>query len=281
MKENVAPVNNFHKALLESKEKRQEPVFQSVPFHQAKPNVLALPSDSQNQGHSTPVAVPDVIRHHEPPPTETPDVVIAASSYPAFNVALVPSTDASAAELLRPTPIEQNELSVIAEDDEPADRSRVSLQFPRQNQVAELHKPSIPVFPVQEHREHAGSPDHTPESESSQHEFPTAVNMTTSSSSGTFHSIPLDSPQTASDGQVTTAPPAVATDTVPRSPSRSLLMQDHQNTEPAHLSPPGYKHDFTAPLPEIPSWNAQGATHEDIMTAPMPNYATHHRTYPN
>jgi hypothetical protein len=142
-KENAAPINTFHKALLKAKD--ADHATSTTPI-QNKP----YPSQQPKEGeHKAPFEEFGVF-----PPAVTPAII---PSPPDQSGPLNRTV-----ELLAPSHSEQNELSVIAEDDENAERSRISI-----------------------HLSSRGTGDSALAEQN--------MNIT-ASSSDTFHSISLDSP---------------------------------------------------------------------------------------
>ncbi|KAF5385196.1 hypothetical protein D9615_001515 [Tricholomella constricta] len=143
-----------------------------------------------------------------------------------------------------PSRSEQNDLSVIAEDDE----SSESNPLARQRSYSEAQPPSSPRSQSDVDKASRQVPSFVPVALTG-HLSP-AVNVT-DASSDTFHSITLDSPRQTAHQNVQS----------PSVPPISLESSDPKPT--ARLE------NYTAPLPEIPPWNAPG-THDEAMTAPLP-----------
>lgn len=192
--------------------------------------------------------------NHSDVPHEASSVLVYPPGYIAPSV-----------ELLAPTYAEQTELSVIAEDDETAERSRISIQFVR-------HEPDLSTSLTEQRRvstESAYTLEIGQEStrilgnnvpvdplELSQRE----VAMDITISSDTFHSIPLDSPQAPSQRSL------LGHRHLP-SPSAPHTEKYTKETSDTSYSVP---HSFTAPLPEIPPWNPRSTSQQDNTTSPLP-----------
>ncbi|KAJ6575103.1 hypothetical protein B0H19DRAFT_1127175 [Mycena capillaripes] len=224
-KENVVPVNSFHLALLQAKEKSPPP--QESHVQEAPDSSRELYGALKSQ--DLPIAV-------APSPVRTPTPPIAAISK---DVEKLPMEEP---QLLAVIPADQNDLSMIAEDDE-AERSRVSMQGG-----------------------HGGEPaarlSHTGHETAQSDPSTEAVTVFASSSSiDASHSIPL-SP---------TRP------TEPSNPVPSPTVSHRQSQSPANPHLPSQSDvpsatgliavDYTAPLPEIPPWHSR--EHSDI-TEPLP-----------
>jgi hypothetical protein len=172
-KESIAPINNFHKALLAAKEK---------PLHNPTPPA-PFQSNTNNIQRNVPLVQPSSVIGNMPP---------AAPSHSSKERPKTPPNE-QVDELLAPSEIDQNELSAIAEDDEnpeQPDRSHVSLQVSHHDdsQPRPSFKENVPASGGTEIS--SSLPDPLPET--SFQEAPQAMNVTTSSD--TFHSINLDSP---------------------------------------------------------------------------------------
>ncbi|KAJ7706194.1 hypothetical protein B0H17DRAFT_615314 [Mycena rosella] len=220
-KENTAPVNNFHRALLQAREKSRESHV---------PEVAA-----STQGSAMDLMVWDS-------PAISPVVVtpVRAPSPPVAHVSsvLAPEPKAEEPQLLVASPGDQNELSIIAEDEEP-ERSRASMQGPAaaQTEVAE--------------------------------QLPTQVDLSkdldtivaSSSSTATFQTIPLSPTQPVDSSNAVSS-----TDSYRR--SQSSASPDVASHPPPPPDSQAQFGNYTAPLPEIPPWHPR-ETHHDL-TEPLP-----------
>jgi hypothetical protein len=202
-KENATPINNFHKALLEAK---------------SKPPPAPVQPNTDN---------------HTLPPEQPDSIVENMSSAPPINSGFTPSEChetwpiAQADELLAPAHIQQNELSAIAEDDEP-EQSDPSC-VPQQGSFHDISKANRPTS---ESKDIA-----SPLPETSFQEAPQAMNVTTSSSD-TFHSITLDSPPPSKVPARSPSPlPTAVLDSHPPKPFES---EEHKKL---------YPHNILAPIP--------------------------------
>ncbi|KAJ7786297.1 hypothetical protein B0H16DRAFT_26347 [Mycena metata] len=239
-KENVVPVNSFHRALLQAKEKSPPPkesparvaakplpqqeadVFEAN-VHDAPPSSKELDSNLPKAAEVDPVLVP---------PSSPPAVIVSNDSAEPLEVQEL----VAESQFLDPVAAEQNDLSVIAEDDE-SERSRASLQG---GLAAQL--PTVPQETAQEGR----LIDEIPR-------------VASPSPADTLQSVPISpAPPTGTSNPVPS--PAVS----PR-PSPSPATPDVP-PQPYHTRPAG---DYTAPLPEIPPWQPR-ETHYD-MTEPLPS----------
>lgn len=167
-KENVNPVNDFHKALLEAKAGASNPVTDSTLGMESP--VLAT------RGALNSVPQNDVV-------TEPLGDIDALSSSIMLEFNITQETHAVLDVMPRS---EQNELSVIAEDDEGPERSRNSIHS------------ATPDFFVKELAD-KGIQDNMSTQPSMpgvvREEMSPELDMGSTSSADTFHSVPLDSPE--------------------------------------------------------------------------------------
>jgi hypothetical protein len=202
-KGSVTPINNFHKALLEA---NRPP----APFQSNTDNRLEQPGFMVgNMPFASPVnSVFALSEPHETSPT------------------------AQADELLPPAHIDQNELSAIAEDDEPEHSDFVPQQGSCHDNGTQ------PRVSFKANRPTSG-PSHiaSPLPETSFQEVPQAMNVITSASD-TFHSITLDSPP-PSEVPVR-SPSPLPTATLDAYPPKSFEGEERENPNP---------HNIPAPLP--------------------------------
>ncbi|RDB29549.1 hypothetical protein Hypma_015535 [Hypsizygus marmoreus] len=178
-KENQAPINNFHKALLEVKKATPPP---QLPTQQAL-------RDDAGDGLFSPAPIASI-------PTST---------------FMSSRSEGHVQALLAPAHLEQNDLSVIAEDDENLESSRVSTDTENRPHEASAHQ-VVPLGPV----ETEFSPTRVPQRED--------INIT-ASSSDTFHSITLDSPQPKQDLAEQPPPTGIFPLSTPEDESLALTQQ--------------------------------------------------------
>ena len=227
-KENLAPINNFHKALLKAKDASLHNHTPPVPFQSSPNNIQRAVSPDPKVRNMPPASLANPV----PPSNERP-------------------TNEKAAELLAPSHIDQNELSAIAEDDENLEqsyRSHISVQAPHHGQDPQ------PRVSVEENVSTSGRtniPSTLPET--GFQEVPQAMNLTTSSSD-TFHSISLDSPQVGPASKV----PARSPSPLPASPLLGSGPPESQESRREQLG----ENNTKTPLA---SWNSAD------MTAPPPS----------
>ncbi|KAI0309647.1 hypothetical protein OF83DRAFT_1179382 [Amylostereum chailletii] len=194
-KENSAPVNKFHQALLQAKATANEDRQQSS----RQPSVPPPPSSSKTQSKQKSVKIAEM---EEVPDREEHFIDISSSPQPhALELSDVEEEDAvlpTASEThLAPHTDTNNELSVIAEDDEPAERSRASAQPPHVSPRSVQPLPSIdlpsPPEPDDEiadfEEEDVTSAFHDIDMDVDDYTHATAI--TVSDATNTFHSIPL------------------------------------------------------------------------------------------
>ncbi|KAJ7244788.1 hypothetical protein B0H12DRAFT_802889 [Mycena haematopus] len=269
-KENVVPVNSFHRALLQAKEKSpprevppQESHLREVPF-QTNPN--SLPPQASHPHN--PVHIPSEASLHikevAPPPRshvhEAPDFSKELSSGP-----IVPAHPVLDATVRIPSPpitvvcndefveqpavvepqslaaisTEQNDLSMIVEDDE-TERSRVSLQGSQAN------------VPAPDVGQETALDDN----------FPGAITATSLPATDTFHTIPLSPARPAEPSNFAPSPAtSQRRSPPPPSPQEPPLPETWSETRS-----PAESH--TMPLPQIPPWHSREAYSD--MTEPLP-----------
>ncbi|KAJ7492630.1 hypothetical protein FB451DRAFT_541411 [Mycena latifolia] len=227
-KENVAPVNNFHRALLEAKEKPSPRADGSYVHHAT---VLTRESVAESMAWDPPAALPIVATPIQPP---SPPVANVSSDLAPEHVEESP--------LLGALPGDQNGLSVIAEDDEP-DRSRASIQGSNITGLAAAQLEVVEQVPVQ--------PDALINPENA---------VASSSSTDTFRTIPLSPTQPTDSPNV--IPSSASSYRRSQSPATSHISQSQPSPiseAPAEIS--------AADLPEIPPWHPH-ETHYGTMVVP-------------
>ncbi|TFY62969.1 hypothetical protein EVJ58_g3521 [Rhodofomes roseus] len=178
---NHAPVNSFHKALLQAKKGDDEEQTDNVP--RSNESQQRIPHASSR---------PDVAE------TATSKPVAQASAGVRFEQAQDRVEERGTEEVnVSGAPTEQvaTELSIIAEDDEPADRSRLSL-LPPSSGAENAQMPQLEVLKVEE-------PNHASDALTSM-DVDEPAQTETMSTTDTFHSISLDSPP--SHRHITPAP---------------------------------------------------------------------------
>ncbi|KAJ7092716.1 hypothetical protein C8R44DRAFT_816349 [Mycena epipterygia] len=225
-KENMAPVNSFHRALLQAKEKPSPEPRESV--YDIIESTRESVEDSINRDPPAAIVVEPVR-----PPSPTTDV--SSDLGPKL---------AEEAQLLVAPPVDQNDLSVIAEDDE-TDRSRASLPG-SQTDLAPAHLETAERVPAPMDN----FTDTTPI-------------VASSSSTDTFQSIP-PSPTQPTDSSNDLASPAASNRQSLPVASPHPLSQPQPSPDTHSLA-----RNYTAPLPEIPPWHPRD-THYDI-TEPLPS----------
>ncbi|KAI0361665.1 hypothetical protein OH77DRAFT_1444400 [Trametes cingulata] len=275
-KENHGPVNEFQKALLRAKEKAEGedarnatssqqptvagPIKRSTSFAKLKNQKIVTIADSpatqapnaderRMDLDEEPKPIPALIFHPGPPSMER-----TGRDYQ--------ETPQDGQESIK-------ELSMIAEDDEPAERSRASLnaappqtampaapQVPSEFSRAQgaFHDASHEAPPsAMETDEADDGPVHVPAAPEPQSEEPIPGDLT-SASANTFHSIPLDSPQ-ATERE----PPSVRADEYHTAPLPKVSLppvpvdaEAHSHTAPLPASSSRHE-EYTMPLREEPS----------------------------
>ncbi|CDO71531.1 hypothetical protein BN946_scf184911.g1 [Trametes cinnabarina] len=267
LKENQEPVNEFQRALLRAKEKAdEESARQTVPAQQTTverplkqhPFFAKLKSQKIVTIADSPVAdtpgrsihAMDLDRDAEPIPAVVFDREPGLMDHATTSSQQVDAHPHESCESIK-------ELSMIAEDDEPAERSRVSFKTATSpNSLA--RSPPVETArssPVQETFHDAPRGPEPLASETAQTEVPedaysarvsepSAEDLTTASAN-TFHSIPLDSPR---------------------------------NRE---LNPPGFRADdsHTAPLPKLSLPPVPLEEDPHAHTAPLPSSSSLHEEY--
>ncbi|KAJ7783775.1 hypothetical protein DFH07DRAFT_873986 [Mycena maculata] len=225
-KENVAPVNSFHRALLQAKEKPS-------------------PRCTDRSIESTRQSIEDSLTRNSS--TVSPAPVVTHARQPFPQTIQVPSDFAAEPQLLAALPVDQNDLSVIAEGDE-TDRSRASLPG---NEVSGLAATQIETV-----EQATAQPRDSPAA--------SAV-VASSSSTDTFQTIPLSPTQSTEAPSVLPSPAALLRRSQspldPHPPSETVPSADTQLQAST----------YTAPLPEIPPWHPRD-THVD-MSEPLPAVA--------
>lgn len=192
----------------------------------------------------------------------------------------LPSRSADSDTLAAPRS-EQNELSVIAEDDE--ERSRMSIQLHRSGLVTataarlpeEEHIETVATTAPSSPMTHKAESLTTTSSKEIFYSLSTVssketFDITPASSSDTFHSIPLDSP--AIVPPVVTEPPQ-SPEPAPPPHSDSPVVAQLPVTQPSRTSKPDSE-NFAAPLPEIPPWHPPTTQQHESVNAPLPTPAT-------
>ncbi|KAJ7225524.1 hypothetical protein GGX14DRAFT_639397 [Mycena pura] len=215
-------------------------------------SVVALSLEALLQVRDKPSApessVCDVLRH----PPKLDEKLI--QDFPVFSTPILPPSPAAnavsevhQAQLLIPPPLEQNDLSVIAEDDE-AERSRTSLLSGR-----------LSGFPAQH----------------SEQEIDIAAGLETSlSSTDTFQTIPPSATQTEfSDIPSSLASPSASPSRPHMSPlppitTNNSLAANHAASL-SELTSSYSAHNATEPLPS--SLSSQSAQSRDDITEPLPS----------
>lgn len=200
-KENQAPVNSFHQALLQAKS-HHDYISDVIPLHQSSENLAEVFHSKPAKLKTTEklkavTIVEDMLEESE----DEQIVEEILSSSPPPSPARLPAQEV-AMDFLAPPRIDQpNDLSVIAEDDESVDHS---LQLSRSKPATSpATNPSVTIR--SESRNSPSAQEEQPENELPTHELLMEINndditQTTttisSSSNQTFHTVSLDSPET-------------------------------------------------------------------------------------
>ncbi|KAL7285285.1 hypothetical protein ACG7TL_000380 [Trametes sanguinea] len=276
LKENQEPVNEFQKALLRAKEQADEDkTRQPVPTHQTSterplklhPSFAKLKSQKIVTIADSPVAsVPDRDAH-------AMDLDEPEEPLPAVTFSLEPSSAerATSSHHVETVPQEScesiKELSMIAEDDEPTERSRASLkaQVARNSPVALSPAEPAKSSPVEETfhdapQEPLASEMAQAESADEAHDDPASEphdrspEDLTSASVNTFHSIPLDSPRAAEMRRQSIHTDESHTAPLPQVSLPPVPVEDDPHSHTAPLPSSSSRHEeYTMPLREEPS----------------------------
>ncbi|KAJ7125589.1 hypothetical protein C8R43DRAFT_710410 [Mycena crocata] len=245
-KENLVPVNSFHRALLQTKEKTPQP---------QDGHVLDTTESSQELADSM----------DQDPPTLPSFAVVRAVTRPPSpprvdEVDFGQAPEATEPQLLAALPLDQSDLSAIAEDDE-TDRSRASL---RDSHVSELGLPAAQL--------EAALPEDT---QANSVEEP-VIEIPSSSSVATVQAIPLSPTQLAESPSINRSPAPSHHSPVPSrhspAPSHHLPAPSHPSPASPDMSqtrPPSPTGKYTVPLPEIPPWHPRDKREE--ITEPLPS----------
>jgi hypothetical protein len=169
---------------------------------------------------------------------------------------------------LAPSLCEPKELSVIVEDEEPAECSRMSMRLGSQELVA---------VGASSHLTQASTPHQDKKATSTADESPeidkriSTQNGSVSSSADSFHSVELDSPRAP---QYSPTPPhekdtpALPNPALPNPDSATNRSSDTQSaSQPLLIRRP---ENLTAPLPEIPPWKPPANRSNEAVTEPLP-----------
>ncbi|KII94385.1 hypothetical protein PLICRDRAFT_27217 [Plicaturopsis crispa FD-325 SS-3] len=244
-KENAVPVNNFHKTLLAAKSKLDEEPPARPPLSHAHNTRIVEPVDQPTHSHDA-ITIDD--------DQDEDEVFYETLASPPTQPEVQPPVDM---RHLVPGRSEPNELSIIAEDDEAAERSRSSVQLSRPK--AATPPPTIVEAPSVEGVSTPAHDNPPPASaDVSMHDLdppPTeamdkveaaqVIIATASTSTNTFHSIQLDSPEQSR--------PVPSTNV--HAPIDALHDRNH-----------------TAPLPVQTRPSPAVAEMSDAMTAPLPSF---------
>ncbi|KAH9849793.1 hypothetical protein C2E23DRAFT_905602 [Lenzites betulinus] len=263
---NGGPVNEFHKALLRVKERADEETSQPTASSKLSSGRLVKPSASFTKLKSQKIvtiadspAVPSPARDdHGMDLDEGPGPI------PAVNFHLgPPSTEPVTLETTSHDDVEPiKELSMIAEDDEPAERSRASLQAPAVR--AETKSPShsqpamhsdpqdvfheaSPDSPPMQAMQTDDEPEDLPPTSTDEPEEPSISGMTFASAN-TFHSIPLDSPQAPEPPHPTVRPEDHHTAPLPKVSLPPVPVEDEAYSHTAPLPSSSHHEEYTMPL---------------------------------
>ncbi|KAK0245709.1 hypothetical protein EDD85DRAFT_801926 [Armillaria nabsnona] len=190
-KENASPVNSFHHTLLQTKSKSPERCVDE--------NVSPRPPLGPRSMHPETDLWP--LSEAATPPNVAVQAISQTNSYPEYQ-----------AETVLPVPSmsDQNELSVIAEDEEPAERSRSSLRFAEKlATITEPEPTDAEINVCLSHTSHN-----------------TSQTGSTSASADTFHSIILDSPSLTAHSCAKDAVPPLSRLSSPPPPPPVLDLPD-------------------------------------------------------
>ena len=213
-KENMVPINNFHKTLLAAK-----PPNNSTPPASIQPNTNDLnhARSPDQPDHVAGIMAPSAATNAVPPSPER----------------LTICSNEQDNEFLAPSHIEQNELSAIAEDDENPEQCDHSCVFLQGSPSGNDGEPKESIVEVISTSQPTNTPPPLPDTS-----FQARAMNITASSSDTFHSITLDSPPYQQALKV---------------PARSPSLLPAPVIEQKAAEPPGSKegqpqHDVTTPL---------------------------------
>lgn len=250
-KENQPPVNSFHQTLLQSKNNDISRPIDELPHHQFKGRLAETPpsksSEIKNQEREETTIVEDVEAYDERVVEE-----ILSSPAPPSPV-LRPIEENVAESLALPQAEQANDLSVIVEDDESAERS-VRLPgakpvIPNTSQNVITHGTRTVNITAAEHA--AMEVDHDTTETS---------NVLGSSSGQTFHSVALDSPRSQPNTRHNS-----------NANSEYLTAPLPEISEPqSGLVYPTENEAMTGLLPAIPS----SASRPNMMTVPIKEQPT-------
>ncbi|THH21525.1 hypothetical protein EW146_g21 [Bondarzewia mesenterica] len=202
-KEDAAPVNRFQQALVDAENDDDEHDTHRFPrrqSHQSTAPTVVPSIKIQNKQKSVKIAATP-----EPPEREEQFIEITSSSpQPHIPDSEEPADDLDAppAALLLPRSDGVNELSMIAEDDEPAERSRASVPLPRLSPSPEHHAvspvrasspPPVIMLDMRESDEE-DDPSVFQDAQMDQDDLTTATAITVSDSTHTYHSFAPPSP---------------------------------------------------------------------------------------
>ncbi|KAJ6519807.1 hypothetical protein C8R45DRAFT_952785 [Mycena sanguinolenta] len=260
-KENLVPVNSFHRALLQAKEKTPSPKVPSHESHTRETPVQIIeqplpPQESRPHDPAHNPAQKEVFESHvdeAPDFSKALDPIVQVDPLPNATPIRIPSPPPPVVcddefvvqppeekpQFLTVAATEPNDLSMIAEDDE-TDRSRASLP------CTEVHAPTPEI------REETAAGDSLADA--------AATVAASLPSADTSHTIPLSPAQPAQ------LPDAVPSPVAFRSPSPP---SPHGSPLPATLSDTRSPAEYhTASLPEIPPRHSRDASSD--MTEPLP-----------
>ncbi|KAI0651814.1 hypothetical protein C8Q79DRAFT_935006 [Trametes meyenii] len=294
-KENGGPVNEFQKALLRVKERVDEEIGRQSPRSQqqlagrpSKPSVSFAKLKTQQI-----VTIADSPAVPTPAPDDHGmDLDRHQKSLPAVNfgvqpLSVPPSTEQDLHEQHEESLGEGresvNELSMIAEDEEPAEKSRVSLTAPATSANGPSDEHAEVLRSIESQDSFHDALQEPAESDPMQTDDHTDDHMTsapvpevfaldgvTSASAGTLHSIPLDSPRIQDTATSVRQP--VHTDDhhtapLPKVSLPPVPVEDdaHSHTAPLPSTSAGHE-EYTMPLREEPSAPAPGLSRKPSMS---------------
>ncbi|TFY81947.1 hypothetical protein EWM64_g2063 [Hericium alpestre] len=240
-KENVGPMSDFHRTLLQAGRGDDDEGRVLSPQRQMTPSLDEALTKATHKQKSVKIAVgPEVPEHDEPehdePEHDEPFIEIMSSSpqHQASNLPDIVENDA-VSQHGPPATLEpahsnvNNDLSIIAEDEEPTERSRMSVQLPRSSPPpADFAEPiEEPARTTSPDEEAFLDEDMTSfkDVQMDFDDFTHATAITVSDSTHTFHSIPLASPS---------LPTVEDTESAPDGPGN----EQHTVTEKEETIPP-------------------------------------------
>ncbi|KAI0639365.1 hypothetical protein C8Q77DRAFT_1152348 [Trametes polyzona] len=286
-KENHGPVNEFQKALLRVKEKSEgsparpapsshqitagRPLKASASFAKLKSQKIVTIADSP--------AVASPARDDHGMDMDVNERPIPAVDFQLDPPSMEPVSQEGAAV---DTQESAKELSMIAEDDEPAERSRASLNAVTVNEkTVPSPEPQAPIVEDVQDRQaefhdapaspggnamQTDEPDDPPAIPADEPDEP-PLDDTTSASVNTFHSIPLDSPRPPQPEQTASPPEEHHTAPLPKVSLPPVPVEEDVYSHTAPLPSSASRHEeYTMPLRDEPSAPVPGLSRKPSVT---------------